>query len=119
MFASHIDGSRHFFTPEKVMEIEMALGADIAMCFDECSPYPADSDRVQDADKKTYDWAKRCKQAHDHPRQGLFGIIQGGLYKELRLKSAAEIASLDFPGYGIGGLSVGEPKELMYQCWII
>lgn len=115
-FASHIDGSRHQFTPEKVMEIEMALGADIAMCFDECSPYPAEFSRVQQANQRTYQWACRCRQAHQHPQQSLFGIVQGGLYKELRLKSAAEITSLDFPGYGIGGLSVGEPKEMMYEC---
>ena len=115
-FASHIDGSRHQFTPEKVMEIEMALGADIAMCFDECSPYPAEFQQVQQADQRTYSWACRCQQAHHHPQQSLFGIVQGGLYKELRLKSAAQITSLDFPGYGIGGLSVGEPKEMMYEC---
>ena len=115
-FASHIDGSRHQFTPEKVMEIEMALGSDIAMCFDECSPYPAEFDSVVQADRHTYHWAQRCQKAHHHPQQSLFGIVQGGLYKELRLKSAAEITSLDFPGYGIGGLSVGEPKEMMYEC---
>ncbi|MDO4582176.1 MAG: tRNA guanosine(34) transglycosylase Tgt [Bacillota bacterium] len=114
-FASHIDGSRHHFTPEKVMEIEMALSSDIAMCFDECSPYPADFERVRQADKHTFSWAQRCKAAHQHPRQGLFGIIQGGTYPELRAQSARDIISLDFPGYGIGGLSVGEPKPLMYE----
>lgn len=115
-FSSHIDGSRHFFTPEKVMEIEMALGADIAMCFDECSPYPQDFRKVFQATERTFSWAKRCKLAHEHPYQGLFGIIQGGLYQELREKSARDITSLDFPGYGIGGLSVGEPKEMMYEA---
>lgn len=114
-FSSHIDGSRHLFTPEKVMEIEMALGADIAMCFDECSPYPAEFERVREADRRTLLWAGRCRDVHAHPRQSLFGIIQGGLYRELREKSAREITALDFPGYGIGGLSVGEPKEMMYQ----
>ena len=114
-FASHIDGSRHLFTPEKVMEIEMALGADIAMCFDECSAYPSDFRTVKKAEQRTYEWAERCKAAHDHPRQGLFGIIQGGLFSELREVSAKHITSLDFPGYGIGGLSVGEPKDLMYE----
>lgn len=115
-FSSHIDGSRHFFTPEKVMDIEMALGADIAMCFDECSPYPQDFRKVYRATERTLAWAERCKAAHNHPHQGLFGIIQGGLYRELREKSARDITALDFPGYGIGGLSVGEPKEMMYEA---
>ena len=114
-FASHIDGSRHFFSPEKVMEIEMALSADIAMCFDICSPYPAEFADVQKNDTMTFAWAKRCQDAHVHNRQGLFGIIQGGAFRELREKSARDITSLDFPGFGIGGLSVGEPKELMYD----
>ncbi|MEG1997778.1 MAG: tRNA guanosine(34) transglycosylase Tgt, partial [Clostridiales bacterium] len=114
-FSSHIDGSRHFFTPEKVMEIETALGADIAMCFDECSPYPAQYGQVQQADQHTLAWATRCRNAHQHPWQSLFGIVQGGLYRDLRAKSAREITALDFPGFGIGGLSVGEPKELMYD----
>ena len=116
MFASHIDGSRHFFTPEKVMDIEMALSSDIAMCFDECSPYPAEYRQVYKAMERTKAWAERCHCHHHHPQQGVFGIVQGGLYKELRLKSAADITAMDFPGYGIGGLSVGEPKELMYEC---
>ena len=114
-FSSHIDGSRHHFSPEKVMEIEMALSSDIAMCFDECSPYPCKEQQVRKAEYRTYEWAKRCQAVHDHPRQGLFGIIQGGLFSELREISAKHITSLDFPGYGIGGLSVGEPKELMYE----
>lgn len=115
-FASHIDGSRHIFTPEKAMEIQMALSADIAMCFDECSPYPAEYGQVQEAEARTLSWAKRCREVHRHPCQSLFGIVQGGLYRELRLKSAAEITALGFPGIGIGGLSVGEPKEMMYEC---
>ncbi|MCL1975798.1 MAG: tRNA guanosine(34) transglycosylase Tgt [Firmicutes bacterium] len=114
-FRSHIDGSKHMFTPEKVMEIEAALGGDIAMCFDECSPYPAEYDAVVMADGRTHRWAARCKNAHEHDYQSLFGIVQGGMYKELRYKSAQEIISLDFSGYGIGGLSVGEPKEMMYD----
>jgi queuine tRNA-ribosyltransferase len=114
-FSSHIDGSRHMFTPEKVMEIEMALGADIAMCFDECSPYPAEFDRVKQADARTLHWAERCRAAHRHEKQSLFGIIQGGLFRELRELSARDICGLDFPGYGIGGLSVGEPKDMMYD----
>ncbi|NLF80824.1 MAG: tRNA guanosine(34) transglycosylase Tgt [Clostridia bacterium] len=116
VFASHIDGSSHVFTPERVMEIEMALSADIAMCFDECSPYPAPRQQVERATDRTYAWAKRCRAAHDHPWQSLFGIVQGGLHRDLRLQSAAQITELDFPGCGIGGLSVGEPKDLMYEC---
>ncbi len=115
-FASHIDGSRHLFTPEKVMEIEQALGADIAMCFDECSPYPAEFARVQQADAHTLHWAARCQAVHQRRDQALFGIVQGGLFRELREKSARDLVKMDFPGYGIGGLSVGEPKEMMYEA---
>ena len=115
-FASHIDGSRHFFTPEKVMEIEMALGADIAMCFDECAPYPQEFRKVKRSTDRTLAWAKRCMDSHEHPTQGLFGIIQGGLYRELREQSARDLTAMDFPGFGIGGLSVGEPKEMMYEA---
>ena len=114
-FSSHIDGSKHLFTPEKVMEIEQALGADIAMCFDECSPWPADFARVQKADARTHAWAARCKEAHTRPDQALFGIIQGGTYRELREISCRHLTEMDFPGYGIGGLSVGEPKVIMYE----
>lgn len=114
-FCSHIDGSRHFFTPEKVMEIEMALGSDIAMVFDECSPADADHDRAFRAMHRTHQWAKRCKEAHSHEYQNLFGIVQGGVFGDLRVESAKQITDLDFPGYGIGGLSVGEPKEKMYE----
>ena len=115
-FASHIDGSRHFFSPEKVMEIEMALAADIAMCFDVCSVYPEEYRKIKLAADRTYAWAQRCQAAHRHERQSLFGIVQGGLIRELREKSVRDITALDFPGYGIGGLSVGEPKELMYEA---
>lgn len=115
-FRSHIDGSKHFFTPELVMEIEMALGADIAMAFDECPPWPAEYQQVLDAVERTTRWALRCREAHHHPRQALFGIIQGGTFQQLREKSASELVAMDFPGYGIGGLSVGEPKPLMYEA---
>lgn len=114
-FRSHIDGSKHFFTPEKVMEIEMALGADIAMAFDECAPYPCDYEYAKKSLELTTRWAERCKKAHHREDQALFGIIQGSVYKELREQSAKELIELDFPGYGIGGLSVGEPKPLMYE----
>lgn len=116
VFRSHIDGSKHFFTPEKVMEIEQALGSDIAMVFDVCSEYPAPKEQIIAALEKTTRWARRCKAVHTREDQALFGIIQGGLFKDLRRRSAEELLELDFPGYGIGGLSVGEPKPLMYEC---
>jgi queuine tRNA-ribosyltransferase len=111
MFNSHLDGSKHMFTPEKVMEIEEALGADIIMAFDECCPYPSDYEYTKKSMERTTRWAKRCKEAHKTENQGLFGIIQGGFYKELREKSAEDLKKLDFPGYAIGGISVGEPKK--------
>lgn len=113
-FQSHIDGSRHMLTPEKAIEIQNALGSDIMMAFDECTPYPADRKYVKDSLERTTRWLKRCKDAHhDWEKQSLFGIMQGGMYKDLRKQSAEEIVELDLPGYAIGGLSVGEPKELM------
>lgn len=115
-FRSHLDGSKHFLSPEKAIEVENALGADIIMAFDECAPYPADRKYVKNSLERTTRWAKRCKEAHKNPdTQALFGIVQGGMYRDLREQSAAEIIALDFPGYAIGGLSVGEPKELMYE----
>lgn len=115
LFSSHIDGSKHMFTPESVMEVEMALGADIAMCFDECAPFPAAYKDVEKAAYRTYDWAKRCKEAHHHEYQSLFGIVQGGTFADLRKMCVEQICGLDFPGFGIGGLSVGEPKGKMYE----
>ena len=115
MFQSPIDGSRHFFSPEKVMEIEMALNADIAMAFDECAPFPCDHTYAEQAMNRTHRWAERCKEAHNSDTQNLFGIVQGAFYPDLRIASAKFLASLDFEGYGIGGLSVGEPKETMYR----
>lgn len=115
-FRSHLSGEKLFLSPEKVMEIENALGADIIMAFDECAPYPAERKYVEDSVALTYRWAKRCKKAHRRPEdQALFGIVQGGMYADLRRKSAEQLVELDFPGYGIGGLSVGESKELMYE----
>lgn len=114
-FRSHLDGSKHLFTPEKVMEIEMALGADIAMAFDECVSYPMDFAYTKLAMERTSRWAERCRKAHNKADQALFGIVQGGMYPELRAISARDLVSLDFPGYGIGGLSVGEPKPLSYE----
>ncbi|NLO83750.1 MAG: tRNA guanosine(34) transglycosylase Tgt [Clostridiales bacterium] len=114
-FRSHLDGSKHFISPEKAIEIQNALGADIIMAFDECVPYPCEYETAKDAVERTTRWARRCKIAHERDDQALFGIIQGGLYKDLRTRSAQEILELDFPGYAIGGLSVGEPKPLMYD----
>lgn len=114
-FQSHHDGSRHYFSPEKVMEIEQALGADIAMCFDECAPWPSEKEYVAAALRRTTRWAERCRESHTRPDQALFGIVQGGTFEDLRLQSAKELMAMDFPGYGIGGLSVGEPKEDMYR----
>jgi len=115
LFRSHIDGSKHFFTPESVMEIEQSLGADIAMCFDECAPHPSDRTYTIAAMERTHRWAERCKAAHTREDQALFGIVQGGMFAELRIQSAKTITGMDFPGFGIGGLSVGEPKQLMYE----
>ena len=111
-FRSHLDGSKHLFTPEKVMQIEEDLGADIIMSFDECCPYPSTYEYTKNSMERTTRWAVRCKKAHKNTeKQGLFGIIQGGFYKDLRKQSAEDLIKLDFPGYAIGGISVGEPKE--------
>lgn len=115
-FKSHIDGSKHFISPEKAIEIENALGADIIMAFDECTPYPSDYNYAKNSLERTTRWAKRCKEAHKRPdEQALFGIVQGSTYKDLRIQSANELLELDFPGYSIGGLSVGEPAQEMYE----
>lgn len=115
-FRSHIDGSKHMITPEKSIEIQTALGSDIMMAFDECAPYPADHNYVKQSMERTNRWLKRCKDAWtDRENQVLFGIMQGGMYQDLRKQSAAAISEMDLPGYSIGGLSVGEPKELMYE----
>ena len=113
-FRSHIDGSEHYLSPERVMEIEELLGADIAMAFDECVAYPCSRDEAQGAMRRTHRWAERCLAVHQRPDQALFGIVQGGMYADLREESARAIASMGFPGIAIGGLSVGEPKELTW-----
>jgi queuine tRNA-ribosyltransferase len=112
-FRSHIDGSYHRFTPEKVIEIQQKLGADIIMAFDEC-PSPEDYRYNVEALERTHRWAERCKAAHTRTDQALYGIVQGGIFADLRAKSAEFLSSLDFPGYGIGGLSVGETKAQMH-----
>lgn len=115
-FRSHLSGAKLFLSPEKVMEIENALGADIIMAFDECPPIPAEKSYVKQSLERTSRWAERCLKAHQRPDdQALFGIVQGGTYSDLRIQSAKEITSLDFPGYAVGGLSVGESKEVMYE----
>ncbi len=115
-FRNHLSGEKLFLTPEKSIKIQNALGADIIMAFDECPPYPADYKYVKESTERTSRWAERCLIAHDRPEdQALFGIVQGGMYKDLRKQSAMDLTSLDFPGYAIGGLSVGEPKPLMNE----
>ncbi len=114
-FNSHIDGSKKFLSPEVSIEVQQALGSDIAMAFDECIPYPADYDYAKSSTERTHRWAERCLKAATLPTQGVFGIAQGGMYADLREESAKIIGSMDFDGCAIGGLSVGEPKELMYQ----
>ncbi|MBA4541353.1 tRNA guanosine(34) transglycosylase Tgt [Thermoactinomyces daqus] len=115
-FRSHLNGEKLFIGPEKAMEIQNALGADIIMAFDECPPYPADREYVKASTERTYRWLKRCIKAHRRPEeQALFGIIQGGMHQDLRKESAQQLAELDLPGYAVGGLSVGESKELMYE----
>lgn len=115
MFRSHIDGSKKFLSPEIATNVQEALGADIAMAFDECIPYPADYDYAKQSTERTTRWAKRCLEAHTREDQSLFGIVQGGMYSELRKLSVQQLTELDFAGYGIGGLSVGEPKPMMYD----
>ena len=113
-FRSHIDGSKHFISPEKSIEVQNALGSDIMMTFDECAPYPSTYEYVKNSMERTTRWAKRCKDYHkDWDRQALFGIVQGGMYKDLRHESAKALVDMDFSGYAVGGLSVGEPKDLM------
>ena len=114
-FKSHLNGDKLFFTPEKVIEIEEKLGADIIMSFDECIPYPASYEYAKRSVERTLRWAKRGKDAHKRSDQALFGIVQGGEYEDLRRYSATELAKMDFPGYSIGGTSIGEPKDVCFK----
>ena len=114
-FSSHIDGSKHFFSPEKVMDIENALGADIIMAFDECSNYGCDHDYAFQAMKRTLNWLDRCAVHHKNENQMLFPIIQGNMFKDLRIQSVKETVPYAKCGIAVGGLSVGEPKELMLE----
>lgn len=114
-FRNHLNGDKLFLSPEIAMDIQNALGSDIMMAFDECAPYPADYDYVDRSLERTTRWAERCLASHARPdEQALFAIVQGGMFADLREKSAAQLTSMDFPGYAIGGLSVGESKEQMY-----
>ena len=117
-FASHIDGSRHLITPEDAVELQGALDSDIMMCLDKCIAYPADHETAKNALELTTRWAARClerKKRLGNEQNALFAIVQGGMYPDLRRQSAEELMALDFPGYAVGGLSVGEPKPLMYE----
>jgi len=124
VFKSYFDGSEHFFTPEKVIEIEETLGSDIIMPLDECLPYPTEFKAADKSLNLTLEWAKRAKKAKTSTQAMLFGIVQGGMFPELRKKAVEGLEEIDFPGYSIGGLSVGEPKELMkemteYTCSLL
>jgi len=112
-FQSHLDGSSHFLTPEKVMEIQRVLGTDIAMVLDECIPYPSPYEYVKASTEQTGRWAKRCLQVKREKDPALFAIVQGGVHRDLREKSARTLVEMGFQGYAIGGLSVGEPKSMM------
>jgi len=114
-FQSHLDGSGHFISPEKAVEIQEALGADIIMCLDECTPFPVSHAAAKQSLDLTLNWSRRCKEAHHREDQALFGIVQGGMYSDLRRESAETLAEINFDGYGLGGLSVGESKEKMLQ----
>ncbi len=114
-FRSHLDGSRLFLSPEDAIGVQEALGSDIMMVLDTCIPYPADRDEAARATALTGRWAKRCRQAQTATGQLLFGIVQGGMFNDLRREAAEELIDIGFDGYAIGGLSVGEPKELMME----
>ncbi|MCF8054509.1 MAG: tRNA guanosine(34) transglycosylase Tgt [Deltaproteobacteria bacterium] len=114
-FQSHIDGSSHLLSPELAIEAQCAFGVDIMMCLDECTPYPATSEQAEQSLTLTAQWAKRCKEAKGENPNALFGIVQGGMYPDLRRKSVASLLEIGFDGYALGGLSVGEPKELMKE----
>jgi len=114
-FRSPRDGQIIKLTPERSIEIQNILGADVIMAFDECPPYPANRQEVEAATERTYRWLERCITAHQRQDQALFGIVQGGVYLDLRAKAANTLTELDLPGYAIGGVSVGEPPEMMAQ----
>jgi len=112
IFRSHIDGSQHHITPELIVQYQESLGADIIMALDECPAYDDSLEKVEEATERTHRWAERCQKAHQRRDQALYAIVQGGIFPQLRRQSAEYLTSLDFPGYAIGGLSLGEPKEV-------
>jgi len=114
-FQSHLDGSLHFLSPDRVIEIQRALGSDIAMVLDECVPYPSAYEYVKSSTQRTTRWAKRCLLARREEDPALFAIVQGGMYRDLRKESARDLVGMDFQGFAVGGLSVGEPKSVMLQ----
>ncbi len=114
-FQSHIDGSRHFLGPEESMSIQKAIGSDIVMAFDQCPPYPCEKKDVEAAVERTTTWAAKCRNYTLGSHQALFGIVQGGVHSDLRQQSAQALGAMNFEGYAIGGLSVGEPAEMMYS----
>ena len=114
-FRNEVDGGKEFFSPEEAIRIQEALGADIIMSFDECIPYPASREYVRNSTERTLRWAKRGLEAKTRSDQALFGIVQGGAYRDLREHAAKELAAMDFDGYSIGGTSIGEPKDVCYQ----
>jgi len=118
LFQSHIDGSRHFISPEIAVSIQKALGSDIVMCLDECTPYPVTLREAEKSLDLTLQWAVRSKKAAKNSEQALFGIVQGGMYPDLRKKSVEKLVEINFDGYALGGLSVGEPKEIMMNTVI-
>ncbi len=115
LFRSHIDGSEHMITPELAVEYQESLGADIIIVLDECAPHDAGFEKMKEAMDRTHRWAERCLKARKETGQALFAIVQGGMFPELRQQSAEYLASLDFPGYAVGGLSIGEPKEITFS----
>lgn len=115
LFRSHIDGTEHFLTPVKCIEIQEALGVDIMMCLDECAPYPSTREYIEKSVALTSRWAKACKEAKTGERSALFGIVQGGVYPELRRRSAEELAGIGFDGYALGGLGIGEEQAGTYD----
>ena len=114
-FKNHLNGDKLFFSPEVAIDIQEKLGADIIMSFDECIPYPSSYEYTKKSTERTLRWAKRGKDAHKREDQALFGIVQGGDYEDLRKMCAEELAKMDFPGYSIGGTSIGEPKEVCFR----
>ncbi len=114
-FRSHLDGSTHFLSPEKSIEQQQSLGADISMAFDDCTPYPVTRKEAEESMRRSMRWAARCRRAHPGSKQAVFGIVQGGVFLDLRLESVEQICRMDFDGIALGGFSVGEPRPIMHE----